>query len=119
MARLSPLLEHLYRRAGFGLSAAERTHYSEYKPIISPRTGRAIAASRAGGSSYRDVVESLVGYNASASDVDAKIGSPGFVNITTTGPFTPNRDIGHARQRWLFRMVHSPAPLQEKMALIW
>src|SRR5262245_20672063 len=110
MARLSPLLEHLYRRAGFGLSEADRTRYSEYKPIISPRTGRSIAVSRTGGSSYRDVVESLVGFNLASADVDAKIGTPGYVNITTTGPFIPNRDIGHARQRWLFRMVHSPAP---------
>ncbi len=27
--------------------------------------------------------------------------------------------INDARQRWLFRMVHSPAPLQEKMAFFW
>src|SRR4029078_12289219 len=27
--------------------------------------------------------------------------------------------IVDARQRWLFRMVHAPNPLQEKMALFW
>src|SRR5262249_19652909 len=28
-------------------------------------------------------------------------------------------NIGDARQRWMFRFVHSPRPLQEKMALFW
>ena len=31
----------------------------------------------------------------------------------------PDIDIEDARQRWLFRMVHSRRPLQEKMALFW
>ena len=35
------------------------------------------------------------------------------------GPFSPNTNIEDARQRWLFRMVHSQRPLQEKMALFW
>ena len=35
------------------------------------------------------------------------------------GVFSPNTVIEDARQRWLFRMVHSPAPLQEKMTLFW
>jgi uncharacterized protein (DUF1800 family) len=118
MARLSPLVEHLYRRAGFGLSPADRQQFAAYTPVTSPRTGRTVSPGT-GGASYREVVESLVNYNAAAADVDARIGTPGHVNITTVGPFIPNRDIGHARQRWLFRMVHSPAPLQEKMALIW
>src|SRR5262245_48815202 len=118
MARLTPLVEHLYRRAGFGLSAAERAGFTINTPVRSPRSGR-LMPQGTGHGSYRDVVESLVSYNPAAVDVDAKIGTPGFVNITTTGPFTPSRDINHARQRWLFRMVHSPAPLQEKMELIW
>jgi uncharacterized protein (DUF1800 family) len=118
MARLSPLIEHLHRRAGFGLSAAERQRFPSYSPVRSPRTGRLVPAG-AGGASYRDVVDSLLAYNPATADVDASIGKPGFVGITTSGPFTPNTDIGHARQRWLFRMVHSPAPLQERMALIW
>jgi uncharacterized protein (DUF1800 family) len=118
MARLSPLIEHLYRRAGFGLSAAERLQFSAYAPVRSPRTGRIVPAGT-GGASYRNVVDSLLVYDAAAADVDASIGKPGFVGITTTGPFTPNTDIGHARQRWLFRMIHSKAPLQERMALIW
>ena len=31
----------------------------------------------------------------------------------------PETNIAHARQRWLFRMVHTERPLQEKMALFW
>ncbi len=96
---MSTLADHLYRRAGFGLSAAARS----------------AAASRP----YRDLVESLLVFDPAAADVDAFIGTPGYVGISTTGPFSPNTNINHARQRWLFRMVHSPAPLQEKMALFW
>jgi uncharacterized protein (DUF1800 family) len=47
------------------------------------------------------------------------IGTPGYVGITSSGPFVPSRDINQARQRWLFRMVHSPVPLVEKLALVW
>jgi uncharacterized protein (DUF1800 family) len=116
MARPAPLIEHLYRRAGFGLSPAER---AEFSPAArSTRTGRSLPG--ANGESYREVVEALLAYDTNAADaVDLLVGQPGYVGITTTGPFTPNTDVGHARQRWLFRMVHSPAPLQEKMALVW
>jgi uncharacterized protein (DUF1800 family) len=41
------------------------------------------------------------------------------VGITTRGQFSPNTSIEDARQRWLFRMVHSQRPLQEKMTLFW
>ena len=34
-------------------------------------------------------------------------------------PFSPSTVINDARQRWLFRMVHTRRPLQEKMALFW
>ena len=33
--------------------------------------------------------------------------------------FQPANNILDARQRWLFRMVHTKRPLQEKMALFW
>jgi uncharacterized protein (DUF1800 family) len=39
--------------------------------------------------------------------------------VTTRGQFSPNTNIEDARQRWLFRMVHTRRPLQEKMALFW
>jgi uncharacterized protein (DUF1800 family) len=96
---MSALLDHLYRRAGFGLTAADRQSLANR--------------------SYRDLVEALVVFDSNAADVDAFLGTPGYVGISTTGLFTPNTNISHARQRWLFRMVHSPAPLQEKMALVW
>jgi uncharacterized protein (DUF1800 family) len=96
---VSDQLDHLYRRAGFGLTAADRDTLKDRLT--------------------RDLVDSLLIWDDNAADVDALIGTPGHVGISTTGPFTPNTDINHARQRWLFRMVHSPAPLQEKMALFW
>jgi uncharacterized protein (DUF1800 family) len=97
--RPSPLVEHLLRRAGFGASPAERAVYANL--------------------SYHDAVERLLNYDARAADVDALIGTPGYVGVTLRGPFSPNTVIDDSRQRWLFRMVHSPAPLQEKMALFW
>ena len=47
------------------------------------------------------------------------IGKPGTVGITARTAFLPAENITDARQRWLFRMVHSSRPLQEKMALFW
>ena len=44
---------------------------------------------------------------------------PSTSAVTTRGQFSPNTVINDARQRWLFRMVHSQRPLQEKMALFW
>jgi uncharacterized protein (DUF1800 family) len=108
MARPPALIEHLYRRAGFGLSSTER---EPFLPIPSPGRPRA--------GSYRELVDSLLVFDPASADVDRFIGTPGYVGITTTAAFTPNTDINHARQRWLFRMVHTPAPLQERMALIW
>lgn len=94
------LIEHLFRRAGFGLKAEDADR---------------LGAAR----SYRDLVDSLLVYDPSTVDVDGLIGTPGYVGVTASGPFMPNRDIGHARQRWLFRLVHAGAPLAERMALIW
>jgi uncharacterized protein (DUF1800 family) len=94
------LVEHLFRRAGFGLSVAEAARLADVR-------------------SYRDLVDLLLASDPATADVDDLIGVPGHVNVTSSGPFSPNRDINHARQRWLFRMVHATAPLREKMALIW
>jgi hypothetical protein len=52
-------------------------------------------------------------------DVDDKIQQAGYVGVTSSGPFSPHSSIADARQRWLFRMVHSECPLQEKMTLFW
>ena len=98
MARPSPLIEHLLRRAAFGLSDDLRA--------------------KLGAASYRQAVDHLVAYEGDPT-VDHLIGTPGYLGTTSAAAFAPNTNIGHARQRWLFRMVHSPAPLQERMALLW
>ena len=51
--------------------------------------------------------------------VDEHIGKSDHVGVTSRGQFLPRTNITDARQRWLFRMVHSGRPLQEKMALYW
>jgi uncharacterized protein (DUF1800 family) len=99
MAKPTPLMEHLLRRAGFGMTPAERDKWSRYP--------------------YSLAVLALTSFNPEKTDVDQYIGTPGYVGITPIGAFRPDTVINDARQRWLFRMVHSPAPLQEKMALFW
>src|SRR3990172_334945 len=99
MARPSPAVEHLLRRAGFGVTSEEGAKFSRLTLPF------AVAA--------------LVNYDPATTDVDSKIGTVGYVGITTRGVFSPNTNITDARQRWLFRMAHSPAPLPEKMTLFW
>jgi uncharacterized protein (DUF1800 family) len=92
-------LEHLLRRAGFGARPDELDLYGQM--------------------SADEIVDSLVEFQSLNDDVDSKIGKPGYVGTTTRGVFSPNSNITDARQRWLFRMVHSDRPLQEKMTLFW
>ena len=99
MAQLSPEIDHLLRRAGFGVSTAD---VSTYKNMS---LGRAI--------------DHLVDYEGRPDDVDARIGRPDHVRVTTKDLFAPDIDIDDARQRWMFRVIHSRRPLQEKMALFW
>jgi uncharacterized protein (DUF1800 family) len=99
MATVDDSIRHLLRRAGFGASPDELSFYSEF--------GR------------RATVEALIDYEQFDDDVDAYIGQPGYVSVTTRGTFSPNTVINDARQRWLFRMVHSARPLQEKITLFW
>ena len=98
MAGYRPV-DHLLRRAGFGATPAEL----------------AVAA----GLPFPVLVDRLIDYEFTPDDVDSKIGQSGHVGVTTRGQFSPNTVIDDARQRWLFRMVHSGRPLQEKMALFW
>ncbi len=67
------------------------------------------------------VIDRLLNYESASTDHDAKIGLPEYVGITTASgqPFSANTLINDARQRWLFRMIHSQRPLEEKMALFW
>jgi uncharacterized protein (DUF1800 family) len=95
-------LEHLLRRAGFGATEAEVGEYA-----------------RLGFLSFPTAVAHLVNYNAQPDDVDDYIGRVGYAGVTARGAFDPFANITDARQRWLFRMVHTRRPLQEKMALFW
>lgn len=95
------MLEHILRRLGFGASPAELAAWSTL--------------------SIDAVIDRLLNYETLSTDHDSKIGQPDYVGITTQSgqPFSPNTLINDARQRWVFRMVHSQRPLEEKMALFW
>jgi uncharacterized protein (DUF1800 family) len=95
------MLEHILRRMGFGASPAELAVWANV-PIDT-------------------VIDRLLNYESASTDHDSKIGLPEYVGITTQAgqPFSPNTLINDARQRWLFRMIHSQRPLEEKMALFW
>jgi uncharacterized protein (DUF1800 family) len=97
-----PELEHLFRRAGFGATEEEIHEYTRQGLL-----GFTSAAAR------------LLNYGAVPDDVDDFIGRPGYVGITARSGFLPAANIVDARQRWLFRLVHSRRPLQEKMTLFW
>ena len=96
-------VQHLLRRAGFGTTVAEAAAFSQ----------RGVVAT----------LDALVNYHGTPDDVDASIGQAGYSAVTPSAgasePFSPSSAINDARQRWLFRMVHSRRPLQEKMALFW
>jgi uncharacterized protein (DUF1800 family) len=95
------MLEHILRRMGFGASPADLAYWA--------------------GTPIDTVIEQLLAYENRSTDHDAKIGQAAYVGITTTSgtPFSPNTAINDARQRWLFRMIHSERPLEEKMAMFW
>jgi uncharacterized protein (DUF1800 family) len=99
MARRDLLIEHLLRRIGFGASPGEVDTYAEL--------------------GYATALDRLINYESVYDGVDDLIGKPGYAGLTVVGGFTPSVNIAHARQRWLFRMIHSERPLQEKMALFW
>jgi uncharacterized protein (DUF1800 family) len=96
---LDPKIEHLLRRTGFGARQDELDVYRA--------------------ESFNGAITRLLEYERIADAVDDRIGTPGYVGITTRGPFAPASVITDARQRWLFRLVHTDRPLQEKMALFW
>lgn len=73
------------------------------------------------GAPIETVIDRLLNFESQSTDHDSKIGLPEYVGITTSSgnPFSANTLINDARQRWLFRMIHSQRPLEEKMALFW
>jgi uncharacterized protein (DUF1800 family) len=99
MAQITPEIDHLLRRAGFGVSVTDVGIYRR--------------------KAYGQVVDHLVDYEGRPDDVDARIGRPDHARVTTKDLFAPDIDINDARQRWVFRMIHTRRPLQEKMALFW
>jgi len=96
---VDPQIEHLLRRAAFGARPDEVGLFRDF--------------------TVAQAVEYLVSYENVTDDVDAHLGQPGYAGTTTVGEFSPRSKIIDARQRWLFRMVHSRRPLQEKMTLFW
>ncbi|MBI3261966.1 MAG: DUF1800 domain-containing protein [Acidobacteria bacterium] len=96
-----PRMDHLFRRTGFGASAEDVQLF--------------------GALGYQGAVDLLTDFEQFPDDIDSFIGSSGYAGVTASagGAFRPNTVVNDARQRWLFRMVHSQRPLQEKMALFW
>lgn len=99
MSQLDPEVDHLLRRAGFGAGPAEFDVFGKM--------------------SAGAAVNHLVDYEGRPDDVDQRIGRPDHAQVVSKDLFAPDLDIDDARQRWLFRMVHTRRPLQEKMALFW
>jgi uncharacterized protein (DUF1800 family) len=99
MPRGDRTLEHVLRRLTFGASLQDLQRFN--------------------GWAAGHVIDYLLNYEQETADVDALINNPDYVSVTTRGQFAPNTVINDARQRELFRMVHSRRPLQEKMALFW
>jgi len=99
MSQLDPAIDHLLRRAGFGASPADVDTFRDMSPAAA--------------------VAHLVDYAGRPDDVDERIGRPDHVQVSTNNLFAPDIDIDDARQRWMFRMVHSRRPLQEKMTMFW
>jgi uncharacterized protein (DUF1800 family) len=97
-----PQMEHLLRRAGFGARPDELDTYRQL--------------------SIGGAISRLVEYEGIPDDVDSFIGQPGYAQTVPSirgGALSPGSNIADARQRWLFRMVHTNRPLQEKMTLFW
>jgi uncharacterized protein (DUF1800 family) len=92
--------EHLLRRAGFGARPDELDTYRRM--------------------AFGQAVDTLLYYEQIADDVDSKISQAGYAQVAAPGRvFSPNSVITDAQQRWLFRMLHTNRPLQEKMTLFW
>lgn len=99
MSQLDPEVQHLLRRAGFGASEMEIDTFARMSPSAA--------------------VNYLVDYEGRPDDVDGRIGRPDHAQVNSRELFSPDLNIDDARQRWLFRMIHTRRPLQEKMALFW
>ena len=101
MARTSDRrIEHLLRRAGFGARPDELECYGEMSVAQAVDAARELRAHR-------------------RRCRHASSASPDTSTRPSAASSCPQSNIVDARQRWLFRMVHSDRPLQEKMTLFW
>src|SRR5438132_336212 len=80
-------IEHLLRRAGFGARPDEVAIYGQM--------------------TVAQAIDTLLDYQSVPDAVDTLIGKAGYIGTTFSGAFSPQTNITHARQRWLFRLVHS------------
>lgn len=96
---VKPEVAHLFRRAGFGVSQPDTATYAELD--------------------FDAALARLVDYESIPDDVDAKIGTAGHLSIAPDPVFKSGESLILMLQRWVFRMVHSQRPLQEKMTLFW
>ena len=85
-------LGHLLRRAGFGARPDEWTHYRKL----------GIAAS----------TESLLHPELTPDHL-------GEVSDALDGDYIDHEDLGSLRKWWVYRMLHTRRPLEEKMTLFW
>ncbi len=88
----SAALAHLLRRAGFGASPAQWQEFE--RQGISATT------------------ESLLHPEKTPDHLDALLGEIG-------GDYVDFNDINSVKEWWLYRMVHTQRPLEEKMTLFW
>ena len=70
MSQLHPEVEHLFRRAGFGVSTADVAMLRDMSPA--------------------DAVDYLVDYEGRPDDVDARIGRADHAQVTTRDLFAPD-----------------------------
>src|SRR5207245_8504634 len=86
------LIAHLLRRAGFGATASELDSYASL--------------------GFKGAVNQLVDYDQVPNDaVDAQIAfMEGSLDLTK---------LDSIQQIWLYRMLNTARPLQEKMTLFW
>ena len=95
------MLEHILRRMGFGASPEQLAFWADIADRRCDRSSCSTTRTSPTTSTRRSTTRTT-----SASP-------------PRTAQFSPDTVINDARQRWLFRMIHSQRPLEEKMALFW
>ena len=86
------LISHLLRRAGFGASRREIEAWAE--------------------NNYEDIVEDLL-HPDKFPEYDTDLISRYLMGTVTSDSF------GQAQAAWIYRMINTPRPLEERMTLFW